>query len=419
MNIVILSRGRFPGFDGPYRRTKLFGAGFAQNGCEVTLIVAYPPEWKECDPQFFEHNRFRYYHTLKAGRGEKASLIANIYYKLVGTFKAVSVFKRIMGKKRVDVLFVYGLGFLELLVAFILKERYQVKIVVDKTDVNYQFYRNEDDSLWSVIRKLSLHQFLSGVNIALGEFFIRHHVDIVFTVSSYLRKRYTGKIRGTVRMINPALIESETYKENKDLLNISGDDSCHKLLAVCVTEGYFYGLFPFVEALGKLRRRYKLRLYILGSNRKDYLKILNGKLIENGIEDISKILYKLSDQEVISLYKNVDILLMAQATPKLAEGGFPSKISEYLISGKPLVTTLFSDLGEYLEDSKNCLVVAHGEIAAYEYAIGRLFDSKELCKRLGEEAHKTCLENFDYIRGTKKIIGEMQEILFPQSVKGT
>jgi len=417
MNIVILSRGKFPGFDGPYRRTKLFGAGFAKNGCEVTLIVAYPPEWKKCDQEFFDKNRFRYYHTLKADLDNKSNLIKNIFYKIIGTFKVIPLFKKIMGGKKVDVLFIYGLGFLELFVALILKIKYKVKIVIDKTDINYQFYKYEKYSLWSMIVNLSFHEFLSGLNIALGEFFIKQHVDIVFTVSSYLKEKYTGKVKGIVRMINPALIESEAYNKTADLLNISSDHSSYKLLSVCVNEAYFYGLFPFIEALGNLKNRYKFRLYILGSERKDYLKILNGKLIEHGLHDISTILYKISDEEVISLYKNVDVLLMPQANPKLAKGGFPSKISEYLISGKPIIATLFSDLGEYLQDWKNCLIVRYGDIDSYENALCQLFDSKEFCKKLGEEARKTCLEYFDYIKGTKKIIADMQEVLLKASVK--
>ena len=43
------------------------------------------------------------------------------------------------------------------------------------------------------------------------------------------------------------------------------------------------------------------------------------------LDIIQKVPDKISDEEVISLYKNVDILLMAQANPKLAEGGFSSK----------------------------------------------------------------------------------------------
>jgi glycosyltransferase involved in cell wall biosynthesis len=417
MNIVILSRGKFPGFDGPYRRTKLFGSGFAKNGCDVTLIVAYPPEWKKCDLEFFEKNRFRYYHTLKGGLDNRSNLIRNIFHKIVGTFKVLGLYKKLMNGKKVDILFIYGIGFLELLIALILKIKYEVKIVIDKTDINYQFHKNENGSFWSMITNLSFHEFLSGLNIALGEFLIKRYVDIVFTVSSHLKKKYAVKVRGVVKMINPAMIESEAYNETADLLNICSDQSCHKLLAVCVTEGYFYGLFPFIEALGNLRSRHKFRLYVLGSDRGDYLEMLNAKLFEHGIHDVSTLFYKISDREVISLYKNADILLMAQASPTLAEGSFPSKISEYLISGKPIITTLFSDLDRYLEDCRNCLVVPYGDIHAYEGALCRLFDSKELCERLGREARKTCLESFDYIKGTKEILANMQEILFKASVK--
>ena len=411
MNIVILSRGRFPGFDGPYKRTKLIGAGLAKNGCDVTLIVAYPPEWKKCDREFIKKNRYCYYHTLKAGPRNQSNLSKNIFYKLVGTFKVIPLFNKIANKKKVDVLFLYGLGFLELLVAYLLKRKYKIIIAIDKTDVNYQFYKDETITFWRRLLKMSPHEMLSGLNIAFGEYFIKNHVDVVFTVCSFLYEKYSGKTKGIVRMTNPALIESEAYNDDADLLDLSSNRSSTKLMSVSVTEGYFYGLFPFIEALGKLKSQYHFHLYILGSDKKEYLNTLNAKLVEHGIHDRSTILYKISDEEVISLYLNADILLLAQASTQLAEGGFPSKLSEYLISGKPFITTLFSDFKNYLIDGKNCLIVPHGNIKAYEHALQKLFKSKSLSAELGREARKTALYNFDYIHGMKNVMENLTEVL--------
>jgi len=414
MNIVIISRGKFPGFDGPYRRTRLLGAGFAKNGCEVSLIVAYPPEWKKCDTEFFEKNNFRYYHTLSVDLDRNPTLLRKIFYKITGTFKVLPLFQKIAGDRKVDVVFLYGLGFLELFTAFLLKKKYKAIIAVDKTDINYQFhkhYKNGKFSFLSLIRNLSVYELLSGLNIALGEYFIRNHVEIIFTVSSYLREMYKGKVKGIIRMSNPALIETGAYNGSQDLLNIKTEPSSLKVLCVCVNESYFYGFFPFIEALGNLKGRHRFRLYVLGSERRVYLETLSDKLMQHGIEELTTVFYKISDEEVISLYTNVDILLMAQANPKLADGGLSSKLSEYLISGNPMITTLFSDLSQYLENDKNCLVVPYGNIGACESALNRLFESQVLRTYLANEAKKTCLEHFDYISGTKDVILSLKQVL--------
>ena len=113
---------------------------------------------------------------------------------------------------------------------------------------------------------------------------------------------------------------------------------------------------------------------------------------------------------MISLYKNVNVLLLAQASTQIAEGGFSGKLSEYLISEKPFVTTLFSDFKNYLNNGKNCLIVQHGNIKEYEIALCRLFVSKSLSAKLGREAKKTALRHFDYIDGMKTVIENLKEV---------
>ena len=79
------------------------------------------------------------------------------------------------------------------------------------------------------------------------------------------------------------------------------------------------------------------------------------------------------------------------------------------MSGTPVITTLFSDLDKYFKSDKNCLVVPYGDIEAYKIALCRLFDSDSLRNALGVEGKRTALDNFEYLKGTKRIVEDLKE----------
>tara|TARA_B100000315_G_C14568399_1_gene584163 strand:+ start:157 stop:1374 length:1218 start_codon:yes stop_codon:yes gene_type:complete len=402
MHVVILSRGRFPGYDGPYRRTKLLGAGLVKNGCDVTVIVAYPPAEKECETEFSDKYGYQYKHTINNGYSKNPTLITDIFHKIIGTLTVCKLFRVLHKKKPVDVMFIRGIGLLEMLVALVLKKLYGSKVVVDKDDVNYQL---------SAIHKITFRNFLSGINIALSDFLIKRYADIVFTINSHLKKMYEGEVRGQIRMSPPSLFESDEYDNaTKDISVFTDCKADFKLVCVGASESYFYGIFPFIKALSELRQNYNIHLYIVGSKKETYMNTLSKRLLEDNMESHTTLLSNIAPEKMLSLYANADILLLAQVTPEIAEGGFPAKTAEYLASGVPVITTLFSELDKYFEDEKNCLVVQHDDIASYKAAFCKLFDSDELCESLGKEGKKTAFEYFDYLKNTRSTINYLAQI---------
>lgn len=405
MHIVFLKRGQFPGFDGNSRRVSLIGSGLAKNGCKVTVIVAYPLEVSKCNDEYYNKNGFKYFHTIHEEDKEEPKLLKDIYFKIIGTLRVFNVFKSINKKNRVDIIFVFGIGFIELLVACILAKLYKTKIVIDKCDTNYQFTGHH---------KQTLRRMLSGINIISAEIFIRNYIDIVFTVNSNLARMYNGKIKGKVKMIIPSLIDKQEYDtiDKRDTL-LSSSQSEFKLVCVAVTESHLYGVSPFLTALSDLRKKYDFHLFILGSNNQRYMEVLKVRLDENNLKEYVTVLSNIPQEMIPSVYVNADVLLFPQQAPETADGGFPGKTAEYLMSGTPIITTLFSDLDKYLKSGENCLVVSYGDIETYQSALCSLFDSEYLRKSLGEAGKKTALNNFEYIKGTKKIIEDIDEV-FPR-----
>src|SRR5258708_1069560 len=160
MRIAIVSRGKFPGYDGPARRVKYLGAGLAKNGCDVSLIVAYPPEPVPCDEEFVNMYGYRYVHTIQREQTDATGFMRKLCYKLVGTVRVYTSVARMQAAKPVDAMLLCGVGFVELFVASCIAWRFRIKLAVDKNDVNYRLKARS---------KRSLYGLLSGINMALSE----------------------------------------------------------------------------------------------------------------------------------------------------------------------------------------------------------------------------------------------------------
>jgi glycosyltransferase involved in cell wall biosynthesis len=53
---------------------------------------------------------------------------------------------------------------------------------------------------------------------------------------------------------------------------------------------------------------------------------------------------------------NSDILALARPANKQAEGGFPTKLGEYLATGNPVVVTKVGEISDFLIDNKNAFL---------------------------------------------------------------
>ncbi len=402
MRIAIVSRGKFPGYDGPARRVKYLGAGLAKNGCDVSLIVAYPPEPLPCDKEFVNTYGYRYVHTIQRQLTGTTGLVRKLYYKLAGTVRVYGFVARMHAAKPVDAMLLCGVGFVELSVASFIAWRFGIKLAVDKNDVNYRLKARSRQSLYGL---------LSGINMALSEPLLNRCADVIFTVNTYLYDLYSKTARGRVRHIIPSFIDRREIEREQSAANLFDDFDGVKFLSVVTTPYHLYGLIPFASALSILRERVRFRLYLLCSQDPETLDGVDRLLMKNGLKTYATILTRVPPENAHAVYASADIILNAQQEPAIAEGGFPGKTAEILASGTPIVTTMFSDLRQFYADGSNCLVVTYDDVASYIRAISALCESPELRERLGGEGRKTALREFEYIRGAMRIKADLSDAL--------
>lgn len=114
-----------------------------------------------------------------------------------------------------------------------------------------------------------------------------------------------------------------------------------------------------IEALFKCRRR-ELSLEIAGITDVAYKKFFpaHQEILETLIgEGRLRFHGRLAHQEAVRLLKTADFTIFFREDNRMTRAGFPTKFVESISCGVPVITTLTSDLKNYLRNGRNGLVI--------------------------------------------------------------
>lgn len=95
-------------------------------------------------------------------------------------------------------------------------------------------------------------------------------------------------------------------------------------------------------------------------------------------------------------YQNALALICCRADTDFANFGFPTKLAEYLSSGRPVITNEVGDTGLYLIDGETAFFARSGDIRSISLAMEKVIDSPWLADEIGLKGREVAQKNFDY-----------------------
>ena len=230
------------------------------------------------------------------------------------------------------------------------------------------------------------------------------HIDNsyrVFAISKYLENYFSSKAIRTVRI--PVIMDMEKFPKPNER-----DGKVIRFL-YAGSMGGKDSIIEFISAIELLRpdEREYVRFTIAGVTQEQYQSVY-GNLNETIKGTVSFVGRKTRD-EVLDILRDSDFtVLLRPANERYAKAGFPTKVVESLAMGIPIVCNLTSDLGMYLKDSYNSILVDEPTNKQCLDAIRRilLLNNHDLNK-LRIAARKTATECFDrrkYLEVFNKLI---------------
>jgi len=139
----------------------------------------------------------------------------------------------------------------------------------------------------------------------------------------------------------------------------------------------------------------ELYLYIAGQllPKDDYVHLKN-IVIKNKAQDRILFLGIISKEEMPGFLSNALVLAMARPQSKQAEGGFPTKLGEYLATGKPVCVTNVGEIGNYLKDNESVFMAEPDSVNSFADALKRALTDKNAVE-IGHNGRNVAFEKFN------------------------
>jgi glycosyltransferase involved in cell wall biosynthesis len=220
------------------------------------------------------------------------------------------------------------------------------------------------------------------VNIASG----------IVVISEHLKRKYTGLTRGQV----PVHYRPISVRMDRIPIRKRNNESAVSLF-YAGSFGKKEGLSVLIDAFDSLAVDNKaVRLVLTGQGTAEDMRAFSSRVKGSPFRD--RIGYKgyLEDDEYYETLCASDIPCMTRTDLAYAHGGFPFKLGEYLASGKPVVASRVSDVGLFLTDRDNAMLVKPGDSEAIVNAVKYLVDHPDISRMIGERGRKTAASHFEY-----------------------
>lgn len=215
----------------------------------------------------------------------------------------------------------------------------------------------------------------------------------VIAISKYLQKHFQSRKIDTVRI--PVIMDVNKLPHKKQ---IKVDKLVLMYAGAAGKKDY---LKEIIEGLSLLKNKdlSKLELRIFGVE-EEQLKI-DMNISNHTIEKLSSTLKcfgRVSREVVLKNLEEADFtVLLRSSTQRYAKAGFPTKVVESLSSATPVICNITSDLGDYIEDTVNGIVVEECTPDSFAFSVKRAMEfSIDERLQMCANARKTAEESFDY-----------------------
>ena len=267
--------------------------------------------------------------------------------------------------------------------------------------------KNNKNLVYDAVEWFSPEQYKNGekakpyqLNDAYNRCLVNENHKVI-SISTYLDEHF--KNRKICSMNIPVILDVKNT-------NIVKDNTYKKIKIIYAgSPGKKDYLDVIIHALAKLNQEEldKIEFSVIGCTKENLIEVCGVSVDDIAILNDSLIIKgRMSREDVIKEYEsaNFSILIRSQKQ-RYAKAGFPTKFVESLSLSTPVICNLTSDLGDYVVDGVNGVLVENESVeACYKAFKNVLSFDKEQLQNMQNGALKTAISRFDYRLYIKKLL---------------
>ena len=170
-------------------------------------------------------------------------------------------------------------------------------------------------------------------------------------------------------------------------------------------------VFDLLAAFATIAPDYPdLTLKIVGDASSNVLVNLEMRLRELGLEARVELAGSVRRQELPALLETATMLALSRRAGLFSEAGFPTKLGEYLASGRPVVVTATGDIPNYLTHQMNAYLAPPGDPSAFAAQMRHVLEHEDEARVVGARGRALALRCFDYRRHGERLSAFFREL---------
>ena len=396
MRFVFISSGDFKEGNGSNSRHICYGKGLQSIGHDVKFYFLVPGEFSSTGINRESkgmHEGISFEYLCKRVR-RPSLLIFRLFLLLRSWVNAFLMMSKL--DRRNDVLYFFDPQAFIHGPVLLMARSFGFKTVIEKVELHSLAVENKRSFTYRIARfsyriiEKNLHRLCDKL------------VVISFRLQHYYGLRYNS--RDILKV--PIVVDPKRFE------NLSNQDRTNTL-------GYI-GSFGLKDGVGGILKAYaiarkslpELKLRLIGYKIRDF--DLDAAFHTAGLDpndSMVEIVGQVKSAEIPQLLQSCDTLLLNRVNSPFANYGFPTKLGEYLMTGRPVIATDVSDISRYMQNEKDVLIIRPDDPALLATTIARRYREYAHYSSVGQKGRETALREFNYLPHLERIAQVCSELL--------
>lgn len=222
---------------------------------------------------------------------------------------------------------------------------------------------------------------------------------LVVVISNAL-KRYVEKYTKSPTIVLNMVVDAKRFKDQvqsrRNIISYCGNLYGDK-------DGLYNLILSFSIFKKKVGENYTLRL-IGDISDKDQIAPLMDLCKRENIEKSVELTGKIDRDKIPIMLSDSKLLALCRPNNRQAEGGFPTKLGEYLATGLPTLTTKVGEIGNFIRDGINGFLADSNDPDVFANKMVEILSNYDRSAKIGQKGKKLVETVFSAPEEVKKLL---------------
>jgi glycosyltransferase involved in cell wall biosynthesis len=382
LNLVFVSSDQYPDGGAAVNRHMAYTKGLVEDGHDVTFVLLSKQIARDND---YSEGGIKYLTASPLKPIRNRNKLKKIILLIRELRDRNNLILKIHRKRKIDAIILLDTLVWILIPIIRLAKKNGIKIIHERTE--YPFVVGGKALIMRVNLKIYLKYVLKKFN---G----------IYVISQALKNYFNNILNNEMPI---------------EIINMIVDPARFKVVAPAVNHNYQYIAYcgslndnkdgvdilirAFGDALISGKIKNDIRLMLIGDIQEEsFQKKLDTILEEKNCRNNIIFTGKVERSKVPELLIGAAALALARPESKQAEGGFPTKLGEYLATGKPVIITSTGEIGLFLKDSYNAFIARPGDVNSFSEKINEVFSDYPKALEIGKRGEMLIYNEFNYYK---------------------